>query len=88
MNILRLREVLDEKNMLGQDLAAKIGVTPTTISNITKGNNFPKPETLVKIAEALDVDIRDLFISTKESKFETIFIKKENEFIPIGKIQN
>lgn len=88
MNILRLREVLDEKNMLGQDLAAKIGVTPTTISNITKGNNFPKPETLVKIAEALDVDIRDLFISTREPKSETIFIKKENEFIPIGKIHN
>jgi len=86
MNILRLKEVLDEKNMLGQDLAAKIGVTPTTISNITKGNNFPKPETLVKIAEALDVDIRDLFISTKDTQHETIFIKKENTFIPIGRI--
>lgn len=88
MNILRVREVLDEKNMLGQDLAAKIGVTPTTISNITKGNNFPKPETLVKIAEALDVDIRDLFISTKPEKSDTIFVKRQNDFIPIGKIYN
>lgn len=88
MNILRLKEVLDEKNMLGQDLAAKIGVTPTTISNITQGNNFPKPETLLKIAEALDVDIRDLFISTKPQKFDTVFIKRENDFIPIGKIFN
>lgn len=86
MNILRLKQILEEKNVQGQDLAAKIGVTPTTISNISKGNNFPKPDTLLKIAEALDVDIRDLFISTKPDEAETIFIKKENQFVPVGKI--
>lgn len=86
MNILRLKDILSEKGIAGKELAEKIGVTPTSISNITQGNTFPKPETLIKIAEALDVDIRDLFISTREPKYEILFIKKDNSFIPIGKI--
>lgn len=87
MNILRLKEVLNEQGMQNQDLAAKIGVTPTTISNITKGNNFPKPETLLKIAEALDIDVRDLFTPTKTKETESLFIKKNGEFIKVGEIE-
>lgn len=86
MNILRLKEVLNEKGVQNKELADKIGVTQTTISNITQGNNFPKPETLLKIAEVLDVDIRELFIPTKKDKTETVFIKRDNAFVEIGKI--
>ena len=67
MNILRLKEVLKEKEMTGKDLAEKVEVTPASISNIVQGNSFPKPELLLKIAETLDVDIRELFHPTKES---------------------
>lgn len=88
MNILRLKDILIEKKLLGKELAEKIGVSEMTISNIVQGNNFPKPENLIKIAEVLDVDIRDLFISTKETNSETIFVKRENNLIPIGKIYN
>ena len=66
MNILRLKEVLYEKNVSGKDLAGKIGVSQNTISNITNGYSFPKPALLVTIARELDVDIRELLISTKE----------------------
>ncbi|AZA74768.1 helix-turn-helix domain-containing protein [Chryseobacterium indoltheticum] len=78
MELLRLKEVLNEKGIESKDLAVLIGVTPTTISNINKGNTFPKPETLKQIAEVLDVDIRDLFYSTKKSEMETIYKKDEN----------
>ncbi|MEN5133247.1 helix-turn-helix transcriptional regulator [Elizabethkingia anophelis] len=87
MNILRLKELLSEKGIQNKDLADKIGVTPTTISNITQGNNFPKPETLLKIAEVLDVDIRDLFVSTKETDLETLFVQREDGLVPVGKIK-
>lgn len=67
MNILRLKEVLKEKEMTGKDLAEKVEVTPASISNIVQGNSFPKPELLLKIAETLNVDIRQLFHPTKEN---------------------
>ncbi|WP_312089729.1 helix-turn-helix transcriptional regulator [Chryseobacterium sp.] len=86
MNILRLKDVLAEKKMTGKELSEKIGVSEMTISNIVKGNNFPKPENLINIAQVLDVDIRDLFISTKEAKAETIYIKRGNDFLPIGEV--
>jgi transcriptional regulator with XRE-family HTH domain len=68
MNILRLREVLKEKGMSGKDLAEKVEVTPASISNIVQGNSFPKPELLLKIAQTLDLDIRELFHPTKEDE--------------------
>lgn len=86
MEILRLKEILTEKKITGKELASLIDVTPASISNIVQGNSFPKPETLLKIAEALDVDIRDLFISTKDVEKESIFIKRGTDFIKIGEI--
>ena len=38
MNILRLKEVLKEKEMTGKDLAEKVEVTPASISNIVQGH--------------------------------------------------
>ncbi len=76
MNILRLKEVLKEKEITGKDLAEKVGVTPASISNIVQGNSFPKPELLVKIANTLDVDIRDLFYPTKPIENPTEALQK------------
>lgn len=88
MNILRLKEILIEKGVAGKDLAEKIGATPNTISNIVQGNNFPKPETLLAIASALDVDIKELFVSTKakETSSEPLYIKRDGELVKIGEI--
>ncbi len=85
MNILRLKEVLSEKGMTGKELSEKTGVTPASISNIVQGNSFPKPELLQKIATILDVDIKDLFVSTKDK--ETLYVEREGEYVPIGEIK-
>ncbi|MGY0427080.1 MAG: helix-turn-helix transcriptional regulator [Polaribacter sp.] len=68
MSVLRLKEVLKEKGISGKGLAETVGVTQATISNISNGNHFPKPDLLLKIAETLDIDIKDLFNSTKIDK--------------------
>ncbi len=87
MNILRLKEVLTEKGMTGKDLADKIGVTPASVSNIVQGNSFPKPETLIAIASALNVDVKDLFVSTKEAEaLEPIYMKQGGEFVEVGTV--
>lgn len=79
MKVLRLKEILAERNIKGDDLAKAIGVTPTTISNFNQGNTLPKADTLIKIAEYLDLDIPDLFYSNKKSDdLQELFTKDEN----------
>lgn len=79
MKVLRLKEILDEKGLKGQDLAQFLGVTTTTVSNFNQGNTLPKAEILIKIAEYLDVDLSELFVRTKKSDcLQEIFTKDEN----------
>jgi len=68
MNILRLREVMSKKDITGKELALRLDITETSLSRILKGSQHPRLELLVKVADTLDVDIKDLFISTKPQK--------------------
>lgn len=68
MKILRLKEILSEKNIQNKELAKAVNVTETSISNLTKGNSIPRKDLLIKIAKYLDVDIKDLFHSSKSDK--------------------
>ena len=85
MELLRLKELLKEKNMTGKDLADKVGVSTVTISNISSGNSFPKSELLIYIAEALEVSVKDLFAPGENE--EAIYIKKDGNYIKIGEIK-
>ncbi len=88
MKILRLKEVLKEKGLTGKELAEKVNVTEATISNLVKGDSIPRKELLIQIAEVLDVDIKELFNSTKEpGEQETLYIFKDGSYIPIGTIK-
>ena len=68
MGILRLKEILKEKEITGKDLAEKINISITGMSNIVKGQSLPREEVLLQIAETLDVDLKELFISTKKKR--------------------
>lgn len=87
MEILRLKEVLKEKGMSGKDLAEAVSVTPASISNIVQGNSFPKPELLISIANALEIDVKDLFNSTIDNDMKTVYEKIDGKFVAIGKIK-
>ena len=43
------------------DLAEKANISITFLSNVERGNNFPKAGTLCNLAEALDVKVWELF---------------------------
>ena len=86
MAIIRLKEVLAEKGVSNKLLAEKVGVTPATISYINNGNQFPKEDLLLKIAKVLDVDVRELFMSTKTAKAKSIFIEENGKYKKIGEI--
>ena len=68
--MLRIRDILKEKGIKQSDLAKKIGVKQETISRQISGN--PTLDTLEKIATALDVDIKELFVNTKELSKEDL----------------
>lgn len=87
MSVLRLKDLLSEKGISSKYLSEQVGVTPATISNINNGHHFPKEELLLKIAKVLDVDIRDLFLTTKKTTGQSIFIEKEGEYIKIGELK-
>jgi transcriptional regulator with XRE-family HTH domain len=65
MSVLRLKEIMAQKNVSREELATKVGVSMTTISNINSETNLPTIKLLLQIAEALDVDIREMFVPTK-----------------------
>ena len=66
--INRLKVVLVEQNKTGKWLAETLGKNEATISRWCTNESQPSLETLVKIANALKVDVKDLLISTKKNK--------------------
>ena len=63
--INRIRVVLAEQDRTNKWLAERVGKSRTTVSRWCTNDMQPSLETLRDIAEALNVDIRSLLISTK-----------------------
>lgn len=59
--MLRIKEIMKEKNVTAQDLADKLDVTTSCISRYINGN--PTVSTLYKLADALGVTVTELFES-------------------------
>ncbi len=66
IKINRLKVVLAEKEMSHKDLAKKVKKTPNTITRICNNESQPTLKLLREIALALNIDIRELLIPTKE----------------------
>lgn len=82
MVTLRLKELLLEKGMTGVELAKRVGLKEETISAIVTGRNLPRIQNLEKIAKELNVDIKDLFNSTKTTeKTKDEIIREINELL-------
>lgn len=64
-DINRIRVVLAEKSIANKSLAAKMKKSPTTVSRWCNNEMQPSLETLVEIANQLDVDVRELLNPTK-----------------------
>lgn len=62
----RLKVILVEKKKTSKWLADALGKNTATVSKWCTNTNQPDLQTLSNIAELLDVDIKDLIVSTKE----------------------
>ncbi|UGU17508.1 helix-turn-helix domain-containing protein [Sinomicrobium kalidii] len=66
MKINRIKIVLAEKDRTNKWLSEKLDKSRTTISRWCRNDIQPSLETLVEVAHALDVDIRELLVPTKK----------------------
>lgn len=66
-NLNRLKVVLVEQNKTGKWLAEQLGKSTATVSKWCQIAIQPDLQTLESISKLLDVDIRDLIVSTKSS---------------------
>ena len=64
-DIKRLKVVLPEKKRTNKWLSEQVGKDPATVSKWCTNTIQPNLETLVAIAKALDVDVKDLLWSIK-----------------------
>ena len=80
MSLLRLKEIIkSKKEYSGKDLAEDLDVSVNTVSNWSKGHNTPSGDDLLRIAKALDVDVRDLFHSTKTKEADEVLKQAIND---------
>lgn len=64
----RIKIVLVENSKSSKWLAGKLGKNESTVSRWCTNNIQPSVDTLSDIAKLLNVDIKDLLLSTKQAK--------------------
>ncbi|MFO7939547.1 MAG: helix-turn-helix transcriptional regulator [Bacteroidales bacterium] len=85
--MLRIKEIIKEKNLSSKEIAEKLSITGNAFSLIVNGKRQPRYEVLARIANALDVDIRELFHSTKEeNRTNRLIVEHDGQYYPIGVI--
>ena len=64
-NLNRLKAVLADAGKTNKWLAEQLGKDPVTISKWCTNTTQPDLQTLAKISELLDIDIRELLVKRK-----------------------
>jgi putative transcriptional regulator len=61
----RIKKVLKEQGRTQTWLAEKIGKSYVVVTNYCNNNTQPSIQVLTEISQALDVDVRELLVPTK-----------------------
>lgn len=77
----RIKRIREHKGLQLNDLAKRVGVSPSALSQIEKAKTFPSIITLKQIADNLQTTVGEL-IGENESLFNNpVFRKEENLFV-------
>lgn len=65
---LRIKDLMKKKGLSITDLANKLGINRVSLSVGLRKDANPKLETLLKIANALEVELSELFVKKEDQK--------------------
>ena len=63
---LRIKEIMNERNVTSAGLAEQVGISKVAVSNIVTGKSSPSLDNLIKIAGVLNISITELIGEEKE----------------------
>ena len=75
-DINRIKVVLVEKKRTNKWLAAQLGKDPATVSKWCTTTSQPGLETLLQIANVLEVDVKELLNSSLDETIQTVRLVK------------
>jgi len=64
----RIKEILEEKGIKQTWLAEKLGKSYNMVNSYVKNRQQPRLEVLYKIAEILEVDVKELLIDSNKNQ--------------------
>ena len=64
---MRMRELRTSRKLSQEQLAEKVGISPKYMSRIETGSQFPSFGIITKLADALQVEVKDFFEFTHEA---------------------
>lgn len=64
----RIKEVLEEKGIKQTWLAQKLGKSYNMVNSYVQNRQQPRLEVLIEIARILDIDVKELIVSSKKDK--------------------
>ena len=73
-DINRIKLVLVEKKRTNEWLSEQMGVTPSTVSKWCTNSSQPDLNSLLKIADLLEVDLRELIVR----EYKSYLLSQEN----------
>lgn len=69
----RIAQLRKNKNMTQLQFSEKIEISLPALGDIETGANFPRPETIEKIKNALECEYRDLFNFNDKNKIDVAY---------------
>lgn len=76
---LRIKELCKEKHITMAEIAEKIGINPITLSQSLNGN--PTLSRLIQVADALHVDVSELFERPDDNRIHGVLYLKGKPII-------
>lgn len=76
---LRIKQAIKEQGYTYESLGDAVGLSKTSIARIAAGDQTPSFDTLKMISDTLNVDIKDLFVSTKDGQSMKPIFQKDDE---------
>lgn len=80
----KIRAIREKKNLTLKYIAERAGVSDSLISQIERNKISPAIETLLNIADVLDIDFEYLFSDYKKSKKVVVSKKEERKIVAVN----